>query len=333
MKKRLLSAALLLLAAPLAAQTAPRSAKKPAAKARAASVKPAAVKPAAAAPAAAPAEKTKEPAKAPPWLDLDGLFQKSIKVGDIEVFTPVTGVTTAQDTYDIFAPFDGRVEDMQAELFEYVTPKTIIGRMVSTEMAALLDASTEEDRAQTERRWKDVYKYFNIQPETAGVLTNIYVQPKTRVLRGDRLFTVARKVIMIGKNTEPLYSKLGKGMTAKIEHKRDPDNKYSTVLTDFVTLKGSPLFNRLWLEVTDMKGGIKIGEQFDGTLFVGRSGNAMLLPRSELLEHSGRRFLITEIKTGLETEEELEILEHTSVYLAPEPKARGEKDGKNKKDR
>ena len=327
MKKRLLSAALLLLTAPLAAQTAPRSAKKPAAKARAAAAKPAPAKP------AAPAEKQREPAKTPPWLDLDGLFQKNIKIGDIEVFTPVTGVTTAQDTYDIFAPFEGRVEDMQAELFEYVTPKTIIGRMVSTEMAALLDASTEEDRGQTERRWKDVYQYFKIQPETAGVLTNIYVQPKTRVLRGDRLFTVARKVIMIAKNTEPLYSKLGKGMTAKIEHKRDPDNKYSTVLTDFVALKGSPLFNRLWLEVTDMKGGIKIGEQFDGTLFVGRSANAMLLPRSELLEHGGRRFLITEIKTGLETEEELEILDHTSVYLAPEPKARGEKDGKTQKDR
>ncbi|OGR51866.1 MAG: hypothetical protein A2049_08525 [Elusimicrobia bacterium GWA2_62_23] len=327
MKKRLLSAALLLLAAPLAAQTAPRSAKKPAAKARAAAAKPAPAKP------AAPAEKQREPAKTPPWLDLDGLFQKNIKIGDIEVFTPVTGVTTAQDTYDIFAPFEGRVEDMQAELFEYVTPKTIIGRMVSTEMAALLDASTEEDRGQTERRWKDVYQYFKIQPETAGVLTNIYVQPKTRVLRGDRLFTVARKVIMIAKNTEPLYSKLGKGMTAEIEHKRDPDNKYSTVLTDFVTLKGSPLFNRLWLEVTDMKGGIKIGEQFDGTLFVGRSGNAMLLPRSELLEHGGKKFMLTEIKTGLETEEELEILEHTSVYLAPEPKARGEKDGKNKKNR
>ena len=327
MKKRLLSAALLLLPAPLAAQTAPRSAKKPAAKARAAAAKPAPAKP------AAPAEKQREPAKTPPWLDLDGLFQKNIKIGDIEVFTPVTGVTTAQDTYDIFAPFEGRVEDMQAELFEYVTPKTIIGRMVSTEMAALLDASTEEDRGQTERRWKDVYQYFKIQPETAGVLTNIYVQPKTRVLRGDRLFTVARKVIMIAKNTEPLYSKLGKGMTAKIEHKRDPDNKYSTVLTDFVTLKGSPLFNRLWLEVTDMKGGIKIGEQFDGTLFVGRSGNAMLLPRSELLEHGGKKFMLTEIKTGLETEEELEILEHTSVYLAPEPKARGEKDGKNKKNR
>jgi biotin carboxyl carrier protein len=331
MKKRLLSA-LLLLAVPLAAQTEPRAVKKTSAKARTALAKPAAAAPAAK-PAAATQDKDKEPPKAPPWLNLDRLFQKNIKVGDIEVFTPVTGVTTAQDTYDIFAPFEGRVEDMQAELFEYVTPKTLIGRMVSTEMAALLDASTDEDRAQTERRWKDVYQYFKIQPEAAGVLTNIYVQPKTRVLRGDRLFTVARKVIMIGKNTEPLYSKLGKGMTAEIAHKRDPDSKYSTVLTDFVSLKGSPLFNRLWLEVTDMKGGIKIGEQFDGTLFVGRSGNAMLLPREELLEHGGRKFIITEIKTGLETREELEILEHTSVYLAPEPKARGEKDGKNKKSR
>ncbi|MCM2268364.1 MAG: hypothetical protein NDI60_11410 [Elusimicrobiales bacterium] len=331
MKRRILST-VLLLAVPLAAhaQTKTRAAaRQPAAKARPAPAQ----KAASAATAAAPAE----PADPLHWLKLDGLFQKTMKVGKIVVETPVTGITTAQDTYDIFAPFDGRVEELQADLFEYVTPKTVIARMVSTEMAALLDASTEESRKQTERRWQDVYQYFDIKPETAGVLTNIYVQPRTRVLRGDRLFTVARKVVIIAKNTEPLYSKLAKGLTASVEHKRDPGNKYSAVLTDFVALKSSPVFNRLWLEVGDMKGGIKIGEQFDGTLVVGSSSGAKLLPRAELLEHGGRRFLVTEIKTGLETAEELEILESTSLYLAPQAPSKaekgGEKDGKTEKSR
>jgi hypothetical protein len=329
MKKLPLSLAALLLAAP--AFAAPRQKAAPVRKV-VSSGAPAKAVPAPAAPAQNAAQ-VPAGAKAPilprKWLPLDRTVQKNIKVGTIEVMSPITGITTAQDTYDVFAPFDGRVEDMQADLFDFVTPKTIIGRMVSTEMAALLDSSTEEDKEQTERRWKDVYKYFNIAPETPGVLTNIYIQPKTRVLRGDRLFTIARKVVLIAKNTDPLYSKLGKNMTAEIEHVRDPGKKYSTVLTDFVPLKGSPYYSRLWLEVTDMKDGIKVGEQFNGTLFVGRNNNALLLPRGELLERGGRRFLVTEIKTGLETAEEVEILEHTSVYLAPEPQAQGEKDGKN----
>lgn len=330
MKKRTLSAVLLLLAVPLAAQTA-RPAKKPAARKAAAKAAPApAAQPAAPAlPEELAGSLQTLPASAN-WLDIDGLFQKSMKVGDIEVKTPVSGVTTAQDTYDIFAPFDGRVEDMQADLFQRVTPQTEICRMVSTEMAALLDASTEEDRRQTERRWKDVYQYHPVKPESAGVLTNIYVKPHTRVLRGDRLFTVARKVVMIGRNTQPLYSKLAKGMPAVIESRRDRDEKYQAALADFVVFKSSPLFNRLWLEVPDTKEGIRIGEPYEGELTVGYSSKAMLLPRQELLEHGGRRFMLVEIKTGLETEEELEILDRTPVYLAP---ARKKQDGQPQKQR
>ncbi|HAT73005.1 MAG TPA: hypothetical protein DCS63_09345 [Elusimicrobia bacterium] len=267
------------------------------------------------------------------WLPLDNTYPKTIKTGLIEVKTPVTGITTAQDSYDIFAAFDGRVEYIQSDLFDFVTPQTVIARMVSTEMAALLDSSSEEERKQTERRWQDVYKYFDINPAAQGILTGIHITPKTNVLRGDRLFTVAKKVVVVGKNTEPLYSRLGRGMTADVEYARDPDNVFKTVLTDYVPLKGSPLFSRLWLEVADLKGGIKIGEQFNGVLMVGRSDGAMLVPRGDVLESGGRRFLVTEIKTGLETAEEIEILDRTSVYLAPASSVPGSKDGKTKKSR
>jgi hypothetical protein len=63
----------------------------------------------------------------------------------------------------------------------------------------------------------------------------------------------------------------------------------------------------------------------------------MLVPRKNIVHSGGKKFLITEITTGLETEEETEILGHTSVYLVPEYPARAEKaeakDGKDKKGR
>lgn len=294
MKRKLLSAAAaLLLAAPAMAQKAP----------------------------SAPA-----PAEPAAW---EGAAQSAIKTGDITVVTPVTGITTAQETYDVFAPFDGRVEEIHSELFSFATTRTILARMVSTEMAALLDSSPEDSRKQTARRWKDVYEYTEIKPETQGVVTNVYAEPRTKVNKGDRLFTIAKKVVVIGRNTEPLYSALGAGMTAKVSHART-GAEFDTRLVNFLKLKGSPLYNRLWLEVTDLKDGIKIGEQFDGTLFVGKSEDAMLVPRAHLVSSGGKRFLITEVKTGLETAEETEILGHSSVYLQP-PGAVEAKDGKNKK--
>ncbi|OGR63283.1 MAG: hypothetical protein A2X31_11330 [Elusimicrobia bacterium GWB2_63_22] len=291
--------------------------------------------PAGAAGPAAPAKTKAGPQGARPAAQearpLAGPVQHSIKIGDIAVYTPVTGISTAQDTYDVFAPFDGRVETLQAELFEFVTVKSVLARMVSTEMAALLDSSTPESRKQTERRWQDVYSYTDITPETQGVITNIYIQPKTTVTKGDRLFTVARKVFIIGRNTEPLYSALTTGMTAEVVHVRNPDDTFQTRLTGFIRLKDSPLLNRVWLEVLDLKSGIKIGEQFNGVLTIGKSSGAMIAPRAHIVNSGGKRFLITEITTGLETAEETEILGHTSVYLEPEYPAAEAKDGKTKK--
>ncbi|MDO8805395.1 MAG: biotin/lipoyl-binding protein [Elusimicrobiota bacterium] len=276
----------------------------------------------AAGPAAPPAPQS------PVW---NGVQQHTLKTGDIVIYTPVTGIATAQQTYDIFAPFDGRVEELQTEVFSFVTPLTVLTRMVSTEMAALLDSSPEESRKQTERRWQDIYSYTEIKPEIQGVVTNIYVEPGTRVNKGDRLFTVAKKVVIIGKNTEPLYSKLAAGMTAKVQHARNTEMKFETELVDFLRIKGTPLISRLWLEVLDLREGIKIGEQFNGVLFVGKSTNAMLVPRQHVIESGGRRFLITEIQTGLETAEEIELLGHSSLYLEPVRRAAEIKDGKDKK--
>ncbi len=256
--------------------------------------------------------------------------EHGIKIGDIKVVSPVTGISTAQDTYDVFAPFDGRVEDVEAELFGFVRKKTLLARMVSTDMAALLDASPDSQKL-TEQRWKDIYKYTEIKPETEGVISDVYVKPGDRVSKGNRLFTVAKKVIIIGRNTAPLYSALSAGMKARVTHVRT-GARFDATLTNFLPVKGDPRTDRIWLQVDDLRAGIKIGEQFDGTLLVGESNHTMLVPRGDLIESGGRLFLVTEVKPGLQTADEVEILGHTSLYLEPQTAA-GADNGKDKKNR
>ena len=247
--------------------------------------------------------------------------EQEIQKGNIEVSVKVTGISTAQDAYDIFAPFDGRVEEVIAELFDMVEPKEAMARMVSTEMAALLDSSSAENKKQTAARWKSVYDYYDVKPEFKGIVTNIYVTPKTKVYKGDRLFTVAKKVVIVGKNTEQLYSPLAPGLTAELFYVKDNSLSLDAKLTNFMRLKDSQRFNRLWLEVAELKDGIKIGEQFDGTLLVGRSENTLLVPKKTLFElpgeTSGRQYLIMEVETGLVSENQVEILKPGMHFINP----------------
>ncbi|MBI4801966.1 MAG: hypothetical protein HY796_05525 [Elusimicrobia bacterium] len=262
---------------------------------------------------------------------LVGEQEDEIKKGDIEVFAKVAGLSTVQDSYDIYAPFDGRMEDVIIEPFTLVTPEDALSRMVSTEMAALLDSSSDESRKQTEKRWKNVYDYYVIKPEFEGILTNIYVKPKDRVYKGARLFTVARKVVIIGRNTDPLYTKLALGMTAELVYAKNPDVKLKGALTNFMRIKESLFFNRLWLEVTTLRSGLKIGEQFNGYLSLGRSEDTLLVPRTALFEKFGRKYLIMEVETGLSTEQEIEVLKPGLHYIKPIIPTTERPDGKIKK--
>jgi hypothetical protein len=260
--------------------------------------------------------------------------EQKIERGTIEVFVKVSGISTAQDSYDILSPFDGRIEDVQTELFRLVGPNDTMARLVSTEMAALLDSSSEENKSQMEKRWKNVYDYYPIKPDFPGIVTNVYAPPRTRVYKGDRLFTVAKKVVVVGKNLERLYSPLTPGMTADLTYGKDDGLKLEATLVNFLPLKDNPNFSRLWLEVEGLQHGIRIGEQFNGTLLVGRSDNTLIVPKKTLFRKSGRQYLIMEVETGLVSEDKIEILKPGMHFIDSnyfEIRKKDKPDGKNQK--
>lgn len=320
-KLSLLCAAAALLLAVQAAAAGPRPAANKQVAAKKAQPK---------APPSAQEEKQEKPA--PPQAAAPVITQtpNEIKTGAIEVYTPVTGVTTAQETYDIYAPFDGRIEEVHTELFSFATKDTTLARIISMEMAALLDSTPDGGQKQTERRWQDVYKFYDIKPETQGIVTNIYASPKTTVYKGDRLFTVAKKVIVIGRNTAPLYTPIANGMTADIQHYRTGE-PFKTRLVNFIKLKDSIYYNRLWLEVLEFPSGIRIGEQFDGRLFIGANPSTWLVPRRNLFERNGKKYLLMEVETGLVTEELAEVTVSDTRYLEIKTPDKETEDGKQKK--
>ena len=249
-----------------------------------------------------------------PWIYKDMSNQlemkntdSEIRGGDLMLLSKISAISTTQNAYDVYAPFDGRIEEIHVELFDTVDTDTMLATEFTTELAAMVDATPENSKNQTRRRWQDIFKPYYIKPEEKGIITKIHVTPNTQVYAGDRLFTVSRKVLMIGKNTEPIYNPLLIGMTAQLEHFRT-GNMFDAKLARYIPIKDKPYYYRLWLEVLDIKKGLAIGEQFDGNLVVAKSIGTRVVKRKNLLRHNGKKYVIMEVETGLETEDEIELI-------------------------
>lgn len=273
--------------------------------------------------------------------------EKTIKTGDIVITAPIKGTPSAYETYDILSPFDGRIDEVMVELFDKVDSKSVLGKMVTKDMAAILDtanAADPESKKDIVKRWKGTFDYHSIKPEDPGIVTNVFIKPGVYVNKGDRLFTVARRMQIIATNTEPIYSEIAPGLKAGMAWMKDDAVAVELTLKNFVPMKNKDRFYRFWLEVDQLRDRIKVGELFSGTLKIGESQNTKLIPKNEVLLYNGKRYVIMEVKTGLISEEEAEILSPTMNYLRPEkaPEAVPErpapanrkkevkKDGKNK---
>ncbi len=256
-----------------------------------------------------------------PWVytDMTNQFEVSdsasnIRGGDMILYSKISAISTTQSSYDVYAPFDGRIEEVHAELFDTVDKDTVLATEFTTELAAMMDSTPESGKKQTRRRWQDTFQQYFIKPEEKGIITRIHVSPNTKVVAGDRLFTVSRKVLLIGRNTEPIYNPLFEGMTAEVEHHRTGDT-FSAKLVRFIPIKDKPYYYRLWLEVTDIKKGMAIGEQYDGNLTVAKSIGTRIIDRTDLIRHNGKKYVIIEVETGLETEKEIELIRPITKIL------------------
>ena len=154
------------------------------------------------------------------------------------------------------------------------------------------------------------------------MVTHVYVQSKDLVKKGDRLFTVARKVILIGKNIKPIYSPLHTSLPATMRYVKDTSFKLKSILTKFIPLQPNSFYYRLWLDTGKLKNKTKIGERFTGYLFVGRTEDAKIVPTNSLINIQNKKYLLIEVETGLMTPESTEILSSGNHYIIPEYRSR-----------
>ncbi len=245
--------------------------------------------------------------------------------GDISVYIRFSGTSTAEDFFYVNAPFTGRTEEVMGKLFQWVNTDTLLARIVSIEMAALIDATPRISKRQTGKRWKKVFDYYDLHPQESGIIAHVYAHPKERIHPNERMFTVARKIVVIGKTMEPVYCPILPGQNARLESiKAEEESLQGLSETARQILRGTGEsikvkavvewvlppkdgVYRVGLKVTTLKDGLGPGMAFHGRIHLGTSKNTMLVPRESVIKKGGKNYVILEVRTGLSNADETEI--------------------------
>lgn len=243
---------------------------------------------------------------------------ETVGKGTMDVYALFAGTTTAEDFLDVTAPVAGRVEEVMGQLFQWVNPKTTLAKLASLEMAAIIDASPKTSKETAGRKWKDVFGYYEIKPEQTGLIVSVYARPKKRFSENERMFTVARKITVIGKTLEPLYSRLKPGGKAALESADGTVEAEGTVKWVMPAAKDGT--HRVGLEITSTAEGLQPGMFFKGKIHLGASKTAAMAPREAIISKNGKKFMILEVQTGLEDAKKIEITQGAEpgrVFLRP----------------
>jgi len=176
-------------------------------------------------------------------------------------------------------------------------------------IAAVIDSAPNKTKNQSGKKWKQVFDFHKIRAEYPGLIMNVYMSPKSEVGTNDRLFTVARRITIIGRAYEPANATfpkdaIHKGLIVKLTAR---DNKFSTV--DAVVkwiLPNKDGSRRAGLEIISRQEGIQPGSLFEGDILLESKNDVVLVPGKSIIKKDGKEYMILEVKTnnsyGVETE-------------------------------
>lgn len=247
-------------------------------------------------------------AKSPEPVPLDGLNLKfSEAESGMNIYVRFAGTTTAEDLYDVTAPFDGKSKNVKAELFQWVEKGDVLGSLVSEEMMALLNSSSSErSRKETERKWKEIYDMSPVKAPEAGIIVGMEMKEDGSFYEGDRLFLLARKIFIIAKTTNRLYVPLKLDLEGEV---RTQDGiKARAVVRKFLPtgVEGQFLMR---LEVVSKNKGLQPGMTFQGEFALLERPGVAAVPTDSIVTKDGKQYALTltPVETGLRDEKRTEV--------------------------
>lgn len=236
--------------------------------------------------------------------------EKRIETKKMTITAEISGITQAYEEYDIKANFDGQIISIKPDLFDLIKSSQTIIRIVTGEVAALLKTATnEKEKADILKRWDGMFKYTDIKSPTDGIVIKRYVKPGDFVSKGDRILRIAKKMRVIAKNKNKIFTPPEIELNGMINR---AFNKYKITLTNYIPDKD---YYYTLLFDFDTIPDIKIGEKVEGVVMMANKQNTRVVPSKDVINYNGKKYLIIQFEPGLITEDETEVLGFTLNYL------------------
>ncbi|MDD4003829.1 MAG: hypothetical protein PHW69_01330 [Elusimicrobiaceae bacterium] len=247
---------------------------------------------------------------------LGALEYGTVEGPGVRFYCRVSGTSTAEGLVDVFAPFDGRVGELSAALFNWVDKDQVLGVVASVELSAMMDASSSKNT--TRNRWKNMYDYYQVRAPVAGVIVGLYAKNKQDVYEQEKIFTIAKNIYVIAKTGERVYVPLKAGMLAQL--KNEDGVTVTAVLRNFVEIGKTGQY-QLRLEVTGEAWKIRPGMVFEGDLLLSDNPEAAMVPVESVIHKDGRSYLLSliEVEPGSRNDWYTEVYNvfPGEVYITP----------------
>lgn len=242
--------------------------------------------------------------------------------GPIEQVVDATGSVTPLNRVEIKPPIGGRVEKLLVDEGDKVRQSQLVAWISSNDRNAILDAARAQG-PEVVKRWEDAYKPTAVFASLPGevILRNVVVGQA--VDAGTVLYAVADTLIVNASVDESDIGKVKAGMPARIRLDSYPDQVVEGRVMD-VLYEGKNTSNVITYGVKVRPDAVPAFFRSQMTanvsFVVSRKEDALLVPASAVKDEGGRRVVTVpasveggkpgtrEVKVGLETDEQIEIL-------------------------
>jgi macrolide-specific efflux system membrane fusion protein len=245
-------------------------------------------------------------------------------VGIIEQSIDATGSVAPENRVEIKPPVGGRVEKLLVDEGDKVKNGQLVAWISSTDRNAILDAARAQG-PEAVKKWEDAYKPTAVFASLPGevILRNVVLGQA--VDAGTVLFAVADTLIVNASVDESDIGKIRLGQRVRIRLDSYPDSPVEGKVFD-ILYEGKNVSNVITygVKIRPVKVPAFFRSQMTANVsfLVKRKEDALLLPAAALKDGAGGKRVVTippaekggtpearEVKTGMETDEQVEILE------------------------
>jgi hypothetical protein len=221
--------------------------------------------------------------------------------GPLTVHVKTNGTVRAEDVFRIRSTIEGRIERVRAKELRWAGPRDELGRMLTLELAAMMDARATTPSQTLEERWKRVYRPTKLFCPKRCFVTKVFAREGKVVKPNALLIEAAGKLRLVGRVRPGDAQWIREGQLVKYWPKSDPKKRIQGRVEKFVldvqgeTVEPGGTFTIL----LDPGHYLDPGTEWEGEITIVAKKNVLRVPTEALLHHKGEVFLPVRVSTGV----------------------------------